>query len=353
MKKEQLYYFAITSFVLFCVFVVNLLFAGRLVSKRVVSGVMEDVLKDPVVEEKSVTMIAVGDLMLGRTVETLMKREGDGYPFAKIGDLLRGYDIVFGNLEGPIPEQHVQTPLGGFRFNFRKEVVSLLKDQGFTVVSLANNHALDFGQKGFEETNHRLDAVGIGYVGHYSHEQYDVYEAEVRGKKIVMVAFNMIEPDFDERAALAWALKAAKEIPHDVLLASVHWGVEYENRAAPEVRKFAYGLIDAGVDVILGGHPHVPQGIGVYKGKTIIYSMGNFVFDQYWSEPTQYGLAVAMTFDHEEIVLRLIPIDLHESQPRELEESRQAAWFGVLAGYSDEEIQEAVRNGKIVQIRQR
>lgn len=301
-----------------------------------------------VTREEEVTVLAVGDLMLGRSVETKMKVSGDEYVFAKVGDLFKGYDLLFGNLEGPIPEKHVQTPPGSFQFNFRREVAPLLAKQGFDVVSLANNHALDYGQAGFLETQKVLKEAGVAYVGHYSNEKQDIYEKEIRGKKIVMVAFNMIEPSFDQKAAVAWAAEAAKR-EHDVLFASIHWGAEYVHKPAREQQRLAEALIDAGVDVILGGHPHVPQSISTYKGKTIVYSMGNFIFDQYWSEPTQLGMAVAITIADDKITLRPIPIDLHGSQPREYEVSRVAAWRGWLASISDKELKDMISLGEITQ----
>lgn len=322
--------------------------ANMQVDVEVVAEVKHDAEGGVVVEEDKVTILAVGDVMLGRSVETKMKVSGDAYPFEKVGDLFKGYDLLFGNLEGPIPAKHVQTPPGSFQFNFRREVAPLLAAQGFDVVSLANNHTLDYKQSGFLETQKFLKEADVAYVGHYSNEKQDIYETEIRGKKIVMVAFNMIEPSFDQKAAVAWAAEAAR-LEHDVLLASIHWGAEYVHLPAREQQRFAEALIDVGVDVILGGHPHVPQSISTYKGKTIVYSMGNFIFDQYWSEPTQLGMAVAITLSNDKISLRPIPIDLHGSQPREYEASRVAAWRGWLAGISDKALKDMISLGEITQ----
>src|SRR3989344_6571107 len=111
-------------------------------------------------------ILFVGDIMLGRHVETLLERHGQEYPFERIREVLVDYDEIVANVEGPIMREHVPTPSGSTRFSFGPYASALLRDNAISIVSLANNHTFDFGKEGFNETTRFLDEAGVAGVGH-------------------------------------------------------------------------------------------------------------------------------------------------------------------------------------------
>ncbi|MGE5579654.1 MAG: CapA family protein [Bacillota bacterium] len=252
-----------------------------------------------------VTLVAVGDVMLSRGVAGRIQENGNlGLPFAKVTSLLRTGDIVFGNLENPL------TP--GREINIREMVLradpgmaDALADAGFTVLSLANNHTPDFGATGILDTLRNLDQAGIAWVGAGSDasEAYASRMVEVKGLRFAFLAFTDpgITPPLYEAsesspgtasadiAKMQAAIKDAR-LDADFVVVSLHAGVEYEAEPDDLQVELAHAAIDAGADLVIGHHPHVVQPVERYRDRYILYSLGNFVFDQWWSEETCQGL---------------------------------------------------------------
>jgi poly-gamma-glutamate synthesis protein (capsule biosynthesis protein) len=131
------------------------------------------------------------------------------------------------------------------------------------------------------------------------------------------------------------------------IIVNIHWGDEYQKSSSSFQQNLAHKIIDAGADLIIGHHPHVVQDIGFYKGKLIFYSLGNFIFDQYFSKDTQQGLAVELEFFSDKAIYRLLPIQSHLSQPFLMEEEIKSAFLKDLAQKSSHELKEEIENGKI------
>ena len=252
-----------------------------------------------------VTLVAVGDVMLSRGVADRIKEHGDpGLPFAKIKGLLRSGDIVFGNLESPL------TP--GRDIDIREMVLraepgmaAVLADAGFTLLSLANNHTPDFGAAGVLDTLRNLDQVGIAWVGAGPDEATaDIPRiVEVRGLRLAFLAFT--DPEIAPHsygagedtpgtasadvARMQAAIKDAR-LTADFVVVSLHAGTEYEAEPDNCQVEFAHAAVDAGADLVLGHHPHVVQPVELYRDRYILYSLGNLVFDQWWSRETRQGI---------------------------------------------------------------
>jgi poly-gamma-glutamate synthesis protein (capsule biosynthesis protein) len=262
------------------------------------------------------TIIFVGDIMLSREVERKMKQNGWDYPFSAVTDFLRSADAVFGNLETPIiAGQEVKTSETVFRSD--PEVAGALKRAGFSVLSFANNHAMNFGAEGIESTFKYLDNVGIKYVGagNSEEEAYAPKYLEINGIKFGFLAFTDVDvlPSdssiYDVRPGVAVmnvgrSIKAVREAKahSDIVIVSMHSGTEYTD--IPNLRQttFAHAMIDEGADLIIGHHPHWVQSIEQYNGKYIFYSLGNFIFDQMWSKKTREGLAIKINFDNKGVL---------------------------------------------------
>lgn len=287
-----------------------------------------------------VTLVAVGDIMLSRTVADKIDRHGVDYPFQLTRELTDSADIAFGNLETPITAgRHIRANEMVFRAD--PDVVGGLQGAGFSVLSLANNHVPNFGPEGVEDTLDALEAADIMPVGagRNSAEAVGPAVIEVRGTKFAFLAFNDTDvvPDsygagpsragtaLMDVASLTAAIQAVRPTA-DVVIVSMHSGTEYVFHPNASQREFARAAIDAGADLVIGHHPHVVQSAERYRGKYIFYSLGNFVFDQMWSRETREGLAVSFTFEKSElrdVAYHPVVIDDY-SQPR-LVEGEEAA----------------------------
>lgn len=309
---------------------------------------------------ESKTVLFVGDIMLDREVENLMAKNGMLYPFRKINRFTNGVDIVFGNLEGPIVKNPPDFPDRSLKFAFSKDTVEGLAFGNFSLLSLANNHILNTGENGQKETREFLEKGNIDSVGDsLKCSQEFLYQKD----GIAFLAFNKIYPSACANQEIIDAIKSAKaENPEDFLIVSLHWGNEYRLTSSYRQRQLAYQIIDTGADLIVGHHPHVVQEIEIYKNKLIFYSLGNFIFDQYFSENTQQGLAVGLeiypdanarkysSLNGKELVFRLFPIQSELSQPFLMEQKNAKAFLEKLAERSDKSLAEEIKSG-IIKVR--
>ena len=291
------------------------------------------------IKKEEVSLIAVGDISYSRGVERIVKKQNDiNYPFLKIGDYLKNADLVFGNLETPITEGR---EINDFEMIFRSNPLTekALKLNNFSILSLANNHTPNFGEKGLKDTFFYLEKEGIKYVGAGENEKtaYQPVYIEKKGIKFAFLAYN----DFDvvslsykatenyagtafmETEKMIEAVKKAKQ-KSDFVIVSMHSGNEYVNKPNSSQVNFAHSAIDAGADLVIGHHPHVVQILEKYKDKYIFYSLGNFIFDQQASE-TRKGLMVKVYFTKDEITkISLLPIIMKNLAQPEIADINEA-----------------------------
>ncbi len=284
-------------------------------------------------ESEEVSLVAVGDISYSRGVERTVKEQKDiNYPFLKIQDYLNSANLVFGNLETPIT-QGAEIPDFEMIFRSNPGTEQALKQAGFSVLSLANNHTPNFGEKGLKDTFNYLAEAGIKYVGAGNNEQeanQPVY-IEKSEIKFAFLAYNDIDivpasyEASDNCAGTAFmridkmrgVVKEAKQ-KADFVIVSMHAGIEYTDKPNDSQVNFAHAAIDAGADLIIGHHPHVVQALEKYKGKYIFYSLGNFVFDQPQSQETKEGLAIKVYFTKDGInKISFLPVVMENlAQPK-------------------------------------
>lgn len=256
--------------------------------------------------KSSLALIFVGDIMLNRGVEYMVKEKGGGdfkWPFLKIADYLREADVLFGNLESVISNKGVRV---GSIYSFRAEPKSIegLTYAGFDVLSVANNHIFDYGRPAMEDNFNRLKEEGIKYVGGgFSEEEaHSPIIKDIKKTKIAYLAYTNLGSEYfaatKERSGIAWLdegiiedIKTAKESA-DIVIVSMHFGEEYQPQPSPNQIYFAQLAIDSGADLVIGHHSHIVQPIEKYNDSYIAYSLGNFVFDQGFSEKTMEGLVL-------------------------------------------------------------
>ncbi len=246
-----------------------------------------------------VRIAAVGDVMLARAVGEAIAIQGAAAVFAAVAAPLTAADIAFANLEVALTERGTAAHKD---FTFRAPVSSAdaLARAGFDVVSVSNNHSLDYGPDGLADTLAALQARGIVATGAGSTLADALRPATftAQGLRIAVLAFASFDNDsvtgFRARsfaatpttAGIAWAepdavrdAVARAKTAHDVVIVSMHWGHEYQDEISPEQRDLAYAAVDAGATLVLGSGPHVFQGWEARNGTLIVYSLGNFVFD--------------------------------------------------------------------------
>ncbi|MDD5626739.1 MAG: CapA family protein [Patescibacteria group bacterium] len=312
----------------------------------------------PVPADPLVHLVAVGDMMLSRNVGQKMVEYNDyQYPFRKMGQFLQNADITFGNLESPLlAGEPVYTPSMVFRAD--PECAGALTKVGFDVLSLANNHIMNQGDKGLKKTLELLEQEGIQGIGAgLSREKaHQAAIVERNNLKIAFLAYtyagNTEAKENNAGAAIMNAedlksdlARAKKEA--DLVIVSMHAGTEYKR--APNERQIAFArqAIDAGADLVIGHHPHWFQTVEKYKGKYIIYSLGNFVFDQMWSEETREGMVADIYLDRDGVVeLNFLPVKIFDySQPQFVSPSEQNRLLKMLGIALDEQPSFSFQNG--------
>lgn len=256
-------------------------------------------------ERSSASILFVGDIMLDRGVKYYSEKSAgenaNDFVFEKIRQMLLGYNIVAANLEGPITDNDsvsitakMEAPQSYF-FTFDPSWATTLFENNIRLVCLGNNHILNFGGMGLLSTKNYLKEAGVEYFG--APDQPRSALLDINGIKISVISYNEFSAygKIEEKLSIE-EIKRAREIS-DVVIVYSHWGVEYEPDPPDAVTRTAHKFIDAGADLIIGSHPHVVQSMEVYKEKRIYYSLGNFIFDQYFSEETKKGLGVGLKIE--------------------------------------------------------
>jgi len=264
-------------------------------------------------EIKSKKILFVGDIMLDREVESLIKKNSNFYPYQKISEFTKKYDLVFGNLEGPIVENPPNFSQDSLTFAFSKDVLEGLSFGNFKIVSLANNHTLNMGENGLAETRKFLEEGKIKFVGDPLKCSEDFLYQE---GDIIFLAFNKTYAKSCADEEIIETIKStSSKNSENFIIINMHWGNEYQLTSSLKQQKLAHKMIDAGADLIIGHHPHVVQEVEIYKNKLIFYSLGNFIFDQYFSKNTQEGLAIEV----EIYSAQKVPRDIFSSKAKTIQ----------------------------------
>lgn len=300
-------------------------------------------------EDSSHSLLFVGDIMLGRHVETLMKRGGLAYPFSNIKWLLFDSTYVIANLEGPIPEKHEQTKSNGFGFSFEKNIVSVLSNYHVSAVTLANNHTSDQGEAGYQNTVRELLKHNIAPFGYSPSFKPNSISNTIAGETFTTVGINLITPHFDEMETLEGVKALCVKHRNETLIAFIHAGTEYTHKQSGQQVNFSHKLLtDTCVQIIIGSHPHVVQGVEKFNGKIIFYSLGNFIFDQYFSEETQEGLVVRLEKVGVRTKFTLIPVVQSLSQVSIADGKIRSKILSDIAGASDIGLHDEIESGIIM-----
>jgi poly-gamma-glutamate synthesis protein (capsule biosynthesis protein) len=253
-------------------------------------------------------VLFVGDIMLDRTVADHAREVGDQALFAGVQDLFAASHLRIGNLEGTITDNKsiAEVDHSTLRFTFAPKYAQLLGEVGFDALSSANNHSLDFGEDGYQQTRQNLSTAGIASFGSALNNEHLAVMLKVQGRELCVVGYmQLFNPD---PTAVIQKIKDIRS-QCDYIVVMPHWGVEYQHEPTAAQVDLAHQFIDAGADIIIGGHPHVVEPLEIYKGKAIFYSLGNFLFDQAFSPQVLRGLTVGITFEDSATKFTLVPVN--------------------------------------------
>lgn len=255
--------------------------------------------------EGTIKLLVLGDMMFDRGIRAQTNARGFEYVFGPATTTFAQYDLVVANLEGPITTYKSKTVLAGnkavpgFQFTFATSTATALKQSGIDMISLANNHTDNFGQDGLNQTRDTLTRAGIKYFGSPQNSNQIATSTCTNGVCIGFVGWHQFGKQNTTRI-----LEEIRSMRPKVnyLVVFPHWGVEYKHSPTSEQTRLAKEWIDAGADAVIGAHPHVVQKVETYISKDgrnapIFYSLGNFIFDQYFSFETTHGVGVEISFD--------------------------------------------------------
>lgn len=292
-----------------------------------------DLADDSSDEPHPVSMTWVGDIIFGRYVHQAMERVGDfSAPFWDVYQDLIWADLTIGNLECSISD-NIVPPVNRDTFSFSTypAAVEGLKLAEIDILSRANNHTMDFGIQGMNDTAAALDAAGIQHfgIGANLDAARKAVVVELQGVKYAFIGYNGVTDHWDG-AGPDWAGTMPMEPDYviqdierelaagHVVIPFFHWGVEYVADPTEEQRYFAHLAIDHGAAMVMGSHPHWVQAVETYQGKAIVYSLGNFVFDQAWSIETQQGMIAHVWMrGSQALSIDLVPVFIEqEHRPR-------------------------------------
>jgi len=290
---------------------------------------------------KSVTLFAVGDIMLGDTpnsygfgVGSYIEQEGPLFPFRLSANILKRADLLFGNLEVVLSSFNRSCdPFEKIQLRGQPKAVDGLIYAGFDILSLANNHIMQHGRQALEETIETLRGGGIAVTGVEIKEQNvsNISILEKKGLTFGFLGYNFRPQQYFLNSPLyvdGDVYRIGRDIEQvreraDIIIVSVHWGDEFIHYPSPEQVKLGRQIIDSGAKVVLGHHPHIIQGIERYHGGVIAYSLGNFVFDM-WQERLRKSMILCCGFsDTGEVTYDIIPVVINQSWQPEIVSSPQ------------------------------
>lgn len=267
---------------------------------------------------KRVVLLFGGDVQLDRYIRSVaLKRGWDFLLSNSLRQELQTADLAIVNLEGPITDassvslSSKEGTRENYLFTFPPEGASFLRDEGLRLVNIGNNHILNFEERGVKQTKEYLTQAGVQFFGSPLAGDDRVLIQDFGDTKVAFINYNEFIFQGKEKT---FADIASVRDKADFVVLYTHWGKEYVP-ALDSVKTMAHEFVDAGVDLIIGSHPHVVQAKEEYHGKMIYYSLGNFIFDQYFSSETMNGLLVRVVLDPETSLIQSegIPIQLTAS----------------------------------------
>jgi gamma-polyglutamate biosynthesis protein CapA len=257
-----------------------------------------------VYQKREAKVLFVGDMFFDRYIREVGYAKGGNYVFSCISHFLKDSDMVVGNLEGPITENASRSLLSApgdsnnFTFTFPTATAGFLANNNVKLVDLGNNHIGNFGQEGIASTRKYLSEDKVNYFGGIGGDE-PIYRTDISGQKVSFISYN--EFGGDSAQNVAQKISDEKKNGQKVFVYA-HWGDEY-SPAPQRVKDIAKLFSQSGADLIVGSHPHVVQASEKIGNTDIYYSLGNFIFDQYWDKTVSTGLVLEVNIGSSDLTV--------------------------------------------------
>jgi poly-gamma-glutamate synthesis protein (capsule biosynthesis protein) len=301
--------------------------------------------------KREVQISIAGDILLDRGVGSAIEQSGAAYPYDAVAGIFKADDVTIANLECPltVADSRAMKPQ---RFIFKADPsnAEYLKSSGFDVLTLANNHTMDYLSNGLADTMQALENAGVLYAGAgLSKEEIKPCFIEKNGVRIGVLSYSSLPPEGfvynGKNATVAYAragflddmrndiAQASEQC--DFLIVYFHWGTEYRHDVDEQQIEIAHAAVDSGASAVIGAHPHVLQGKEIYKGAPIYYSIGNFIFDRQIPNKTDEAVILQLTVGKTGITaMDELPIIIVDCQPHIADEQKAAQIKADLLRYS-------------------
>ncbi len=296
-------------------------------------------------------LIFLGDIMLARDVERrgYANAQGVDYHFSVLSEIARPKDVLVANFESAVPTVHSPTPNYVMSFSTPVDSLKALERAGMSAVSLANNHTFDKGVDGYIATTAAFSDTNMIAFGHPEQlSDESVYYTNINDARVAIIAAHTVWQGYSEET---WKKVISEtKTKSDLQVVFIHWGEEYFITHNLSQEKLAKFLVAEGIDAIVGHHPHVVQDVAMIDGVPVFYSLGNFIFDQYFSDDVQQGLALAMKIHNGQIFeIELVPFSSLGSptQPRLMSDKARTLFLSTLAERSQVDLAAGIRQGII------
>lgn len=291
--------------------------------------------------EPRINLTFLGDVMVSGNVEKTLLEKGFDYPYSYVRQMLHADDYTIANLETPVTSRGTPHADKAFVYKSPPEALPAMKEAGIDAVNLANNHSMDQGVEGLLDTFSVLEANQIQYVGagRDMDQAYAPVYVEKNGIRLAVLGFSRVIPEVSWYAGKnkpgvaatydpARAVQAIREADAnaDVVVVIAHWGEERKDFPVEHQKTLAKAYLEAGADLIVGGHPHVVQGLENIDGKWVVYSLGNFVFTRSTEPKTWESMVVTASCTKAgDCDLRVLPFYTELARPVPMQEAEGAA----------------------------
>lgn len=284
--------------------------------------------KNTLISHSNITVSFLGDILTASYIGDCIKEFGVNYPWEDVSQLLNEDDITIGNLEMCVSCNGQTNKSDGYGFRGEPNSLEGLSNAGIDVVSLANNHSLDYGKGAMEDTINNLadyDILSLG-AGDNINEAESPLNISINNYSITVLAYNEIIPwdswcaTSETSGTASFSKKSYEHIlsnieqlkdSSDLLFIVLHWGVEYSNIPETWQINVAHKMIDAGADAVIGHHPHVLQGIEIYNNKPILYSIGNFIFHKMNEDTGKTGI-FQLVYENDDLKsIKYLPVHIN------------------------------------------
>ncbi|MDM5188108.1 CapA family protein [Bacillus sp. DX4.1] len=312
-------------------------------------------------EDPEITLTFSGDTMFDWQLRPVIQSKGSDYPFEHVKKEIKKADFSFVNLESTFTTRDKKYPGQLFWIKSDPSTLQTIKNMGYDIVNIGNNHTLDYGQDGLMDTISHVEELKLPYIGagKNANDAYTAREVTVKGKKFKFLSFVRFIPEFNWVAGkdkpgvtngydINLVTKTIKEQKKDAdyMIVYMHWGVEKSNRPVDYQKQYVPQMVEAGADAIVGSHPHQLQGFEYYKKVPVAYSLGNFLFPDYVKGHSAETGVLTMKFKGKDVQMSFNPYIIRNNQISPVDAQEKKTMLQYLQSISNDV--EIDKNGKII-----